>query len=242
MNCVLILAGGVGQRMRNTGLPKQFLEVHTKPVIIYTIEKFEYCDDIDKIVVCCNPNWVDYFKQILVKYPFTKVDVVKGGKDRNGSIMNGLMRLEEIGTKDDDIILIHDAVRPLVSRQIIEENIRVAREKGAAMTVRPVIESVVVTDAEDAEFDDFKKRDDTYSLTAPQAFEYHLIKDLVDGDNIQDDAGIPLLDMAMIYTYLGNKVGLVKENNMNIKITTPEDFIIFKSMIEFEESKQLFGI
>ena len=83
MNYSIILAGGVGQRMRNSGMPKQFLEVFRKPIIIYTLERFEDCLDIDKIVIVCNSSWIDYMQNLLKKFSIQKVaDVVAGGKDR----------------------------------------------------------------------------------------------------------------------------------------------------------------
>ena len=109
------------------------------------------------------------------------------------------------------------------------------------MTVRPVIESVVVTDKDCAAFQDFKKRDDTYSLTSPQTFRLDLLKMTYQGiEGVEQP--IPLLDAVLGYTYLGNNVHLVKENNQNIKITTPEDFYILKAMLELEENRCVFGL
>ena len=175
MNYAIILAGGVGQRMRNSGMPKQFLEVFRKPIIIYTLERFEDCLDIDKIVIVCNSSWIDYMHNLLKKFSIQKVTgVVAGGKDRQGSVENGIAFIE--GATDEDIVVIHDGVRPLIQKNIISENVRVAKKYGSAMTVRPVIESVVITNEDSAKFDDFKKRSDTYSLTAPQTFRLDLLK------------------------------------------------------------------
>ena len=87
MNYAIILAGGVGQRMRSSGMPKQFLEVFGKPIIVYTLEKFDSCSSIDKIVIACNLSWIDHMEDLLRRYIFSKViQVVSGGKSRQDSI------------------------------------------------------------------------------------------------------------------------------------------------------------
>lgn len=242
MNYGLILAGGTGQRMRSSGMPKQFLMVYGKPIIIYTIEKFVNCKDIDSVVIACNAQYVDYMKELLAKYPLCKkVDVIHGGKDRQSSIQNGIDFINQNDGRKDDIIVIHDGVRPLVEQNVISENISVAKKHGCAMTVKPVIESVVISNQESVEFSDFKKRDDTYSLTSPQTFKLDvLVKAYKDVENV--DAPIPLLDAALAYTYMGNKIHVVKEYNHNLKITTPEDYYILKALVELEENKNVFGL
>ena len=229
MNYGLILAGGVGQRMRRTGMPKQFLEVFGKPIIIYTLQKFEYCENIDAVVIVCHSSWKDYMESMLQRYGIKKVKaVVSGGKDRQESVLNGLKYIQANGALDEDVIVIHDGVRPLIQENILSENIRVAMKYGNAMTVRPVIESVVITDKDEVGFEDFKKRDDTYSLTAPQSFKLGVLTQAYK-DIEGKDTPIPLLDSALVFTYLGNKIHIIKENNNNIKVTTPEDYYILKA-------------
>lgn len=242
MNYGLILAGGVGQRMRRTGMPKQFLEVFGKPIIIYTLQKFEYCENIDAVVIVCHSSWKDYMESMLQRYGLKKIKaVVSGGKDRQESVLNGLKYIQANGALDEDVIVIHDGVRPLIQENILSENIRVAMKYGNAMTVRPVIESVVITDKDEVRFEDFKKRDDTYSLTAPQSFKLGVLTQAYK-DIEGKDTPIPLLDSALVFTYLGNKIHIIKENNNNIKVTTPEDYYILKAMLELEENRYVFGI
>ena len=242
MNYAIILAGGVGQRMRNSGMPKQFLEVHGKPIIIYTLQKFERCDDIDEVVIACNVYWMDHMKELLGRYGIKKAKrVIPGGKDRQESVKNGISAITELGAGDDDIVVIHDGVRPLIETAIISENVRVANKYGNAMTVRPVIESVVITEEETARFDNFKKRDATYSLTSPQTFKLSILRQTYDDiENVNQP--IPLLDTALAYTLLGNDIHIIKENNNNLKVTTPEDYYILKAMLELEENKFVFGL
>ena len=241
MNYGLILAGGVGQRMRRTGMPKQFLEAFGKPIIIYTLQKFEYCEDIDEVVIACHASWKEYMESLIERYSLKKVRaVISGGRDRQDSVMNGLKYLQSCGAADDDVVVIHDGVRPLIQEGILSENVRVARKYGSAMTVRPVVESVVITDGDVASFGDFKKRDDTYSLTAPQSFQMKVLLQAY-RDIEGRETPMPLLDSALVYTYLGNKVHIIKENNNNIKITTPEDYYVLKAMLELEENRYVFG-
>lgn len=244
MNYSLLLAGGVGQRMRTAGLPKQFLEIYGKPIIAYTIEKFETAPSIGKIVIVCHKDWILRIKQIISKYGYTQIAmIVPGGNDRMDSLLNGLKSIRQLGAEDNDIVVIHDAVRPLVDVATIEKNIEVTTKKGNAMTVKSVTETVVVSDGEYVDYADIQQRSRSYSLTSPQTFRLRELEDsLKQIHEINTSNGIPLLDPAMIYARLGKKMYLVKEDNMNIKITTPADFYYLRSILELEESKQILGI
>lgn len=242
MNVAIILAGGVGMRMNTNGLPKQFLSVMGKPIIIYTLEKFELCHDIDFSVVVCHNDWIEHLKNTISKFALKKeIRIVAGGKDRQESITNGINALDGRVSKDD-IIVIHDSVRPFINNDIIHKNIDAANKYGCAMTVRPVIETVVVSPDEVVRFDDFQRRDITFSLTAPQSFKYGILKDLYTSSYVSDDK-TPILDAAMQYAQMGNYVPMVKEETgYNIKITTPTDFFYFKAVLELEENKNIFGL
>lgn len=242
MNYAIILAGGTGQRMRTSGVPKQFLNIYGKPIIVHTLEKFENCDAIDSVVIACNVDWIEYLNQTISNFSLKKMKaVVAGGYNRQASVYNGLAYLIDQNAQNDDIVVIHDSVRPLVSIDILSENVRVAKQYGSVMTVRPAIESVVVTDGDLVDFEGFMKRDSTYSLTSPQTFRLGLLKETF--QKAADlDAPIPLLDAAIAYTYLGNSIHLIKENNRNIKITTPEDYYTLKAILELEESRHVWGL
>jgi 2-C-methyl-D-erythritol 4-phosphate cytidylyltransferase len=143
----LIFAGGTGQRMSTRAIPKQFLELHGKPVIIYTIEHFERHPEVDSIVVVCLESWIAELKRLLRRYDIQKVTtIVPGGATGDVSIYNGLLAMRDTAA-DEDIVLIHDGVRPLIDEQLVTENIAAAREHGAAITVERVVESVVRVDA-----------------------------------------------------------------------------------------------
>lgn len=243
MNYAIILAAGVGQRMRSGGLPKQFLKLMGKPIIVYTLEKFEKSEEIDKIIIVCHGGYIEYMQELVDLYKLKKVHkIIVGGSERQNSLKRGLDTISEIGGNKDDIVVIHDGVRPLISTTIISENIRVAKEYGCAITVHPVTESVVITDSDDASMDDFMKRSATYSMTAPQTFKIGEIVEAYEKNEENKNKDIPLLDAAMVYANSGGKVHLVKEQGTNIKITTPEDYYFLKAMVELEENKFVFGL
>ncbi len=242
MNYAVILAAGVGQRMRSGGMPKQFLKLMGKPIIIYTLEKFEQCPEIDQVIVVCHSAYLDLMDEYVSIYKLKKSkNIVVGGKNRQTSLKCGLEYILQQGAKDKDIVLIHDGVRPLIKENTIRENIRVAKKYGCAMTVHPVVESVVVTDSANAEMDNFMKRDDTYSLTSPQSFTIKIIKEILENYD-KKGSDIPLLDAAMVYASTGGEVKLVKEQNNNLKVTTPEDFYFLKAILEMEECRRVFGL
>ncbi len=243
VNYAIVLAAGVGQRMRNGGLPKQFLKLMGKPIIIYTLEKFEASREIDQVIVVCHGSYIDYMRELLRLYQIKKAnDIVVGGSDRQRSLRRGLNIIVENGGKPQDIVAIHDGVRPLVDLTTIQENIRVAKQYGCAITVHPVTETVVVTQAEEANMADFKRRSDTYSMTAPQTFQLGKIIEAYEKVDQSGEGEMPLLDAAMVYAQAGGEVHLVKQQGANIKITTPEDYYFLKAMLELEENKFVFDL
>lgn len=243
MNYAIILAAGVGQRMRSGGLPKQFLPLMGKPIVVYTLEKFEQTDDIDKVIIVCHGSYVDQMQKLIDLYQLSKAEtVIVGGSSRQNSLQRGLETLKKMGAQDNDIVVIHDGVRPLVNVTTIQENVRIAKQYGCAVTVHPVTESVVITKSEEAEMSDFKKRADTYSLTAPQSFQLGKIVEAYRKMTDIDEGEVPLLDAAMVYAKAGGEIRLVKEQGTNIKITTAEDFYFLKAILELEENKYIFGL
>lgn len=243
MNFAIILAAGVGQRMRNGGLPKQFLKLMGKPIIIYTLEKFEASEEIDSIIVVCHGSYIEHMRKLLRLYQINKVSkIIVGGSNRQNSLQRGLNTIAENGGKEEDIVVIHDGVRPLVNISTIQENIRIAKQYGSAITVHPVTETVVITETETADIDSFKKRANTYSMTAPQTFKLGAIREAYERVDLSKQGDLPLLDAAMVYAQARREVHLVKEQGANIKVTTPEDFYFLKAILELEENKYVFGL
>jgi 2-C-methyl-D-erythritol 4-phosphate cytidylyltransferase len=238
MNTALIFAGGTGQRMNSRSKPKQFLELHGKPIIIYTIEAFEYHPEIDNIVIVCLESWIDELKLLLKKNYINKVSyIVGGGNTGHESIYNGLEALKD-SAKEDDIILIHDGVRPLVTDQLISENIKKVKEFGTAITVSRQAETVSSI-GEDDLIDKVLNRDYIRIAKAPQSFYY---KDIWASYQKAKEEHYLTVDSAQLMSYYGYELHTVECSPYNIKITAPADFYVFRALYEVMENQQIFGL
>lgn len=148
MNIAIIFAGGTGQRMNTKTLLKQFLELHGKPIIIYTLEHFEKHEKIDGIIVVCVESWIEYCKNLISKFNINKVKaIIPGGETGLFSRYNGVKKAMEMYL-EDTICLMHDGVRPLIDSDIISRNIESVEKYGSAVTVAPAIETIAVKDEE----------------------------------------------------------------------------------------------
>ena len=176
-----ILAGGIGTRMNMAnGMPKQFLMLGDKPIIIHTIEKFLLCPRIDYVYIGVHEDWVVYMQDIINNYinQKDKIKVVSGGKDRNGTIMNIINSIEnDFGEAENNIIVTHDAVRPFITLRIIEDNIDAALEYSACDTVIPATDTIVVS-KDNKEISDIPDRKYMYQGQTPQSFKISLLKKL----------------------------------------------------------------
>ncbi|MCF2557977.1 2-C-methyl-D-erythritol 4-phosphate cytidylyltransferase [Fournierella massiliensis] len=227
--------------MRTQGMPKQFLSLYGKPIICYTLEVFEQCEEVDQVIIPCNKDWISHMSKLVKKYNLQKVKkIIPGGSDRQSSILNGLNILENV--EEEDLVLIHDGVRPLVKEETILENIRTAREHGNAMTVKQNIETVVVTEKESVGFSDFKNRDNTFTLTSPQTFRAKELMEAYKELEKEENTEVPILDASLLFAHLGKPVYLVKESGLNLKITTPEDFYYLRAYLELNENKEILGV
>lgn len=239
MNIALIFAGGTGTRMKNTGKPKQFLELYGKPIIIYTLEIFERHPMIDKIVIPCVHGWEEYLAELIEKYHITKVDkILTGGKDTQESKMNALKYLKTF-VDDKDIVLLHDAVRPIITEDLITQNIESVKIYGNAITAATFIETCIV--AEDKHnITKTIPRNTLFIAKAPQSFYF---KDVWDAHLAGEKMPYTItIDTCSLMTELGKKLHIVPCDNDNIKITTPDDFFIFKALVDLKESKNIFGL
>ena len=151
MNIGVIFAGGTGTRMNSKEKPKQFLEIFNKPIIIHTLEHFQYHEDIDAIVIACLKEWIPYLEELIYKYRIDKVKkIVEGGKTGQISIYNGLNAAKEISSDEKNIVLIHDGVRPLINKELISKNIKCVEENGSAITTGIVKETIVVINEDES--------------------------------------------------------------------------------------------
>lgn len=208
---VLIVAGGIGRRMGGA-LPKQFMKLKGVPIILRTIERFRTFDPNLNIVVVLHPDYVALFHELcdLFRMPF-EGDVVLGGKSRFQSVKNGIAALPE----DAHVVGVHDAVRPFVSEDTLERCYGVARRKGNAIPVMPVVDSIrEIVPSGTKTVDRAKLR----LVQTPQCFEYSLLRDAY----LQEENEL-FTDDASVVEALGIKMIMVEGNRLNFKITSPED-------------------
>lgn len=239
MNIGLIFAGGSGVRMNTKGMPKQFLQMNGKAIIIHTLEYFERCKDIDAIVVVCLEEYIEYLQSLLSANRITKVKrTVPGGKCGQESIYHGLCAAEEIAD-GEDIVLIHDGVRPLISEELLSSSIQMVKEKGNAITVTPATETIVQTENGET-ISNIIDRKSCYIAKAPQSF---YLKDIlkVHRQAIVDNK-CDCIDSASLMREYGYSLNLLEGSNENIKITNPSDFYILRAILEARENSQIFGL
>ena len=233
MNYALIFAGGTGSRMSSKSLPKQFLQVYGKPVIVHTLEKFEQCEAIDAIVVVILKGWETHLENLVKQYHLKKViRIVSGGNSGQESIYNGLKEM------DSGIVVIHDGVRPFINNEVIIQNIELAKEKQVAITCATAKETFAYV-----ENDCIKhviKRENSFIAKAPQTFNLDLIKSAHNKAIEEND--FSFIDSCMIVKHYYPELDfpIVLCGPENIKITTQEDFYLAKAMFSIEEDEQLY--
>lgn len=228
-NIALIIAGGVGARMHQD-IPKQFINVKDIPIIIYTLRAFQQHPNIDAIEVVCLEGWQGILQAYAKQFNISKLEnIVIGGKTGQESIRNGLFDIVERYHQDDDIVLIHDAIRPMVSQDIISDNIRVCREYGNAIAVVPCTSVMLMTE------DSLKSnkqipRDNLKITQTPQSFHINELV-AVHKEAIKKEFP-PSIASCSLYVEMGKMVYLSAGSEKNIKITTSEDIEIFSALLE----------
>ena len=231
-NIALIIAGGTGART-GQDIPKQFINVYDKPVIIYTLECFQRHPSIDGITVVCLDGWHDILKVYCKQFNITKLEsVVSGGKVGQESIRNGLFDIVTRHHDSDDIVLIHDAIRPLLSADIISENIRMCRENGNAITALPCTAAMLKTYDGMSSVEQVK-RDNLKATQTPQTF---FINDIV---SVHEEALMKGITNSVasctLYIEMGRKLYITSGSEKNIKITTTEDIEIFMALLHVKK-------
>ena len=229
MNIGMIIAGGVGARTCQD-IPKQFINVNDKPVIVYTLEAFQKHPNIDAIEVVCLAGWHDILRAYAKQFGITKLEnIVNGGETGQDSIRNGLYDIAKRYNGDDDIVIIHDAIRPMVSADIISDNIRVCREYGNATAVIPCT-SVMLKTQDRIMSNDQIPRENLKITQTPQSY---YIKELIEvhKEAVKKDL-LPSISSCALYVEMGKKVYLSAGSEKNIKITTSEDIEIFSALLQ----------
>lgn len=238
MATAFIFAGGTGKRMNTRSKPKQFLELHGKPIIIYTLEHFEYHEEIERIVVVCITDWITELKGLLRRYGITKVEqIIPGGETGHDSIYYGLAAMKDT-CEDDEIVLIHDGVRPLINEELITRNIEAVKKYGTAITVEAARESVVRC-IDGKNVSEVPPRGEMYTAKAPQSFRYRQILNLYERAQRE---GIRSIDSSHLCSIYHVPMHVVESTKNNLKITEPADYYMYRALYEAVESQQIFGI
>jgi len=230
-----ILAGGTGTRMGISNMPKQFLDLGNKPIIIHTIEKFLLEPEIDKIVVGVHEDWISHAEDLVEEYISTfkdRIIIVAGGSDRNTTIENIIKAINDYKElTDEDIVITHDSVRPFITLRIIKDNIRLAKECDAVDTVVEAVDTIV--ESTNGEYiTNIPNRAHYYQGQTPQSFR---CKDFLGLYNsLTSEEKQILTDACKIFVIKGKEVALAKGEYSNLKITTVTDLKIAKSMLEDE--------
>ena len=235
MNIALIVAAGSGTRMGNVDRPKQFLPVCGKPLLIHTISAFQNHKEIDAIVIVTNPDYFNPVEDWAIQYGLNKIkSIVAGGKTRQASVYNGLKAAEKLISSKDDIILIHDAARPLVSEKIISENILMCQKYGAVDTVIKSKDTIIKS-KDNESINDILNRDEIYQTQTPQTFRYSIISDAHDKARLKEIPNVT--DDAKIVLSMGIDVRLVEGSVNNFKVTTMDDLKLLEALLKINEDK-----
>ena len=227
-----ILAGGIGSRMGGTDIPKQFLTLGDKPVIVHTIEKFVINEKIDKIIVLTPENYINHTNHLIKKHipNANDVIVIEGGETRNDTLMNSIEYIKEnFGIDEESIIITHDSVRPFVTHRIIEDNIQAARKYGACDTVVPATDTIVES-INGETIESIPVRDYYYQGQTPQSFNVNKLFNLI--TSLTEEESNILTDACKIFTLKDEDVHLVDGEVTNIKITYPYDLKLANTILE----------
>lgn len=217
MNAAIIVAAGSGKRF-GADVPKQFLEILGKPLIVHTLEKFESCLLVDEIILVLPFEEIKNFQTAVEKYNLRKlVKIIAGGATRAESVLNGMNSIDEDKT---EIIAVHDGARPLVSTEEISRTIKRARETGAACLVAAVTDTI--KKVADGKIKGTIDRAKLRRALTPQAFRYEILKRAFDAADLSEAA----TDECFLVEKLGCEISVVEGSAENFKITTPEDFAL----------------
>ena len=221
----IILAGGIGKRMTNSEVPKQFIEICGKPIIIHTIKHFIESKHVSNIIVSCNPEYINYFEKMLLRYGIKDfVAVVEGGKTGQLSIFNALKYIfKDCLVDENSLVMIHDSVRPFINKKLIDENSKVAFDYGSAVTAYKVTETVFKSKSK-LYVDEILDRDEMFMARAPQTFNFNkLYKTHIKELEVGKDNNI---DSASMMKKYGVDLKIIVSDLPNIKITTQTDLNI----------------
>lgn len=234
----LIFAGGSGKRMQGADRPKQFLTVAGKPIICYTLEHFVLHPMIDSITISCIKDWIPYLQRMVEDFDWSEIiSIVPGGETGQESIFNALDAIvAKRGTANDSYVLVHDGVRPLIDADLISRCIESVIANGATAAVAPCNETIVIrSNQEELAIAD---RSLCQTAKAPQAFP---LQDLYQAHLKSRSDNLTFVDSVSLMSHYGHRISTVACSSDNIKITTIADYFAFKSYLDMEDFRHVWG-
>lgn len=226
MNIAVILAGGSGKRTEQD-VPKQFINVYDKPIIVYTLEAFQKHPGIDGIIVSCLEGWEEILKAYAREYGISKLKwVIKGGEDGQASTRKALYELKGV-CQSEDVVLIHDAVRPFVSSEIISDCIATCQRYGNGLSAIRFQAETIVRSRDGVSGDEIIDRRDIMRVMTPQAYHYGKA---VRAQEEAEKRGVTAVYINVLMAELGERLYFSRGSAKNIKLTTMEDIEIFKAL------------
>lgn len=227
-----MLAGGVGSRMKSARIPKQFLEVGGKPIILYTLQNMLKVERFDYIYIATHKDYLDYMKGMVEKYIANpkKVRIIEGGKERMDSIHNVTSAIvEEHGIHEEDVIVIHDAVRPLVTEKILNDSIDAAGKYGACVCGVPAVDTMLYS--EDGKVvTSIPERAKLFNGQAPDSFGLKRFLEMQ--DNLTAEQKAEITGTSQICTMNKQPIYIIEGDPLNFKLTTDSDLKIFENMMQ----------
>ena len=230
MNFAIILSGGIGSRMRTDGFPKQYIEINGKPILLYTLEKFEKTNCVDKIVIVADDKWHSNIKNWILKFGINSkfAGFAKPGNSRQRSILNGLEFCKMLSHSETDNVIIHDGVRPCVTEDLIKACLDACSEYDGCMPVIPVTDTIYYSE-DGKEITNLLDRSKLFAGQAPEAFrfnKYYEINKSADLEEIENTKGT-----TEIAYRNGLNIRLIPGEYANFKLTTPTDLERFKTVL-----------
>jgi len=232
-----ILAGGIGSRMSNHKIPKQFIDLCGKPIIIRTVEKMLSVKDFDYVVVAIHPDYINYLESLFNTFNIdtNRIVTTNGGKERIDSIQNVINKILQISKNKDDVVVMHDAVRPFVSEKILKESIKTASQYGACVATVPAVDTMYILD-ETGYIKSFPDRKTLFNGQAPDSFKMGVLTDSI--NRLSDEERRTITGTVQICSAKGYKIKTIEGDYKNIKITTENDLAIAEGILKEEEKNE----
>lgn len=236
MNYAIILAAGFGTRIKNLDIPKQYYEINGIPVIIYTMKKFIKLNCFERIYLTVDENYKGHMIKILEEHigNLEQIELVNGGKERIDSIHNVIKTIEKNEVNEEDIIVVHDGVRPFVTDQIILDSIKAAEEYGASVTSSPVNDTILKSEYGDF-VDSIPIRRTLFKGQSPDTFNLKKFIEMMNGLNESQKAKVT--GTSDVCTFYNVPIKMIRGNNLNFKITTDADLKIAELLLKDGDNK-----